>query len=239
MLGERLDPSVSLDTPQTESAFAVLKAQADLLQIVTQMVAALSNNAGHSSELGDNEEEEEVFEPKLAKVPDPKVLSSEGIRKHLDVDKLPEEQSQQVWEILEKHQEAFAFDGRIGKYPAKVPILTKPGVEPFSLPMYHASPEKRKVIDTQIDTWFEQGIIEESVSPWAAPVVIVYRNGKPRFCVDYRKLNAVTIPDEFPIPRQSDILATLAGAQFISTLDALSGFQQMGLKEEDIPKSAF
>ena len=105
--------------------------------------------------------------------------------------------------------------------------------------MYNASPQKRVVIDKQIEKWFEQGVIEPLKSPWSTPVVIAYRNGKPRFCVDNRKLNAVTIPDEFPIPRQLDILASLSGAQVLSSLDTLSGFTQLELAEEDIKKTAF
>jgi len=74
------------------------------------------------------------------------------------------------------------------------------GQVPISMPMYHASLQKREVIDEQINTWFKQGVIEPSKSPWSAPIVIAYRNGKPRFCVDYQKLNAAMIPDEFPTP---------------------------------------
>lgn len=70
-------------------------------------------------------------------------------------------------------------------------------------------------------------------------MVIAYRNGKPRFCVDYRKLNAATIANEFPIPRQSEILSSLSGAQVLTSLDALSGFTQMEITEEDIEKTAF
>ena len=66
--------------------------------------------------------------------------------------------------------------------------------------MYGASPAKREVIDKQMKTWFEADVIEPSVSPWGFPVVISYRNGKPRLVIDYRKLNAKTIPVEFPIP---------------------------------------
>jgi hypothetical protein len=72
--------------------------------------------------------------------------------------------------------------------------------------MYGASPAKREVIDKQLDAWFEAEVIEPSVSPWGFPCIVVYRNGKPRLCVDYRKLNEHTVPDEFPIPRQSEIL---------------------------------
>jgi hypothetical protein len=105
--------------------------------------------------------------------------------------------------------------------------------------MYNSSPEKRRVIDSQIDQWFEQGVIEPSESPWSTPVVIAYQNGKPRFCVDYRKLNAVTIADEFPIPQQSEILQALSGSQVMSGLDVLSGFTQLEIDEEDVEKTAF
>ena len=52
--------------------------------------------------------------------------------------------------------------------------------------MYGASPAKREVIEKQVNAWFEAGKIEPSVSPWGFPVVVVYRNGKPRLVVGYR-----------------------------------------------------
>jgi hypothetical protein len=79
----------------------------------------------------------------------------------------------------------------------------KEEAHPISMPMYGASPMKRQVINKQMDKWIRQEVVGPSKSPWAAPMVIVYRNGKPIFCVDYRKLNALTIPDEFPIPCQT------------------------------------
>ncbi|KZT50214.1 hypothetical protein CALCODRAFT_408934, partial [Calocera cornea HHB12733] len=82
--------------------------------------------------------------------------------------------------LLREEQLAFAFDGRLGQYPAKVRITLREGADPVSLPLYGASPAKREVIDKQIDAWWSQGVVEESNSPWAFPVVIVYRNGKPR-----------------------------------------------------------
>ena len=117
----------------------------------------------------------------------------------------------------------------------KVPL----GTRPVSLPMYAASPAKREVIDKQHDAWLALDVIEPSLSPWAAPVLIAYRNGKPRFCVDYRRLNAVTVADEFPIPRQTEILQALSGAQVLSSLDALSGFTQLSVAEADREKTAF
>jgi hypothetical protein len=105
--------------------------------------------------------------------------------------------------------------------------------------MYGASPAKREVIDKQIDAWFEAEVIEPSVSPWGFPCVVVYRNGKLRLVVDYRKLNERTVPDEFPIPRQSEILQALSGAQVLSSFDALAGFTQLEMAEDAKEKTAF
>ncbi|KDR70596.1 hypothetical protein GALMADRAFT_75913, partial [Galerina marginata CBS 339.88] len=83
--------------------------------------------------------------------------------------------------MLKSHTQAFGFDGRLGHYPSKVEVRTRPGQNPISLPMYGTSPAKRKIIDEQLDKWFKLEVIEPSKSPWGAPVVIAYRNGKPRF----------------------------------------------------------
>lgn len=181
----------------------------------------------------------ESWGPKTAEMPDPTVYSSADMEKLLDVGSLPEELKQQAWEMLRRRVGAFGFDGRLGHHPSKVHIRTVDGQCPISVPMYNSSPAKKAVIEEQLKTWFELGVIEPSKSPWSAPVVIAYRNGKARFCVDYRKLNAVTIPDEFPIPRQSEILSALSGAQVLSCLDALSGFTQLEFEDSEVEKTAF
>ena len=105
--------------------------------------------------------------------------------------------------------------------------------------MYGTSPAKREVIDQQMKTWFEAEVIEPSVSPWGFPALVVYRNGKPRLVIDYRKLNAKTIPDEFPIPRQSEIIQALSGSQVLSSFDALAGFTQLEMADDAKEKTAF
>ena len=103
---------------------------------------------------------------------------------------------------------------------------------------YYTSPAKREAIDKQIDLWLSQGVIEESKSPWGAPVIIVYHNGKPRVCIDWQKLNKATVADQHPIPKQTDILQALLGSQYLLVFDALSGFTQMESDEESWPITA-
>ncbi|KZP10440.1 hypothetical protein FIBSPDRAFT_702535, partial [Athelia psychrophila] len=83
--------------------------------------------------------------------------------------------------MLRRRVGAFGFDGRLGHHPSKVHIRTVDGQCPISVPMYNSSPAKKAVIEEQLKTWFELGVIEPSKSPWSAPVVIAYRNGKARF----------------------------------------------------------
>jgi hypothetical protein len=152
---------------------------------------------------------------------------------------LSDSQKKALREIVENNQDAFGLGNRLGHNPAKVFIRLKPGSEPISLPPYPQSPAKREVMDKQLDDWIQHEVIEPSISPWGAPTMIVYRQGKPRMVIDYRKLNDCVIPDEFPLPRQDDILQALTGAQWLSTFDALAGFTQLEMAEESKEITAF
>ena len=99
-----------------------------------------------------------------------------------------------------RNQTAFSFDGCLGHLPSKVHIMLAPDTKPISMAPYYASPMKHEVINKQLDLWLSQGIIEESKSPWGAPIIIVYCNGKPRVCIDWWKLNKVMVADQHPIP---------------------------------------
>lgn len=240
VIGILEDPATFFETPVTVERRDVLTRHASAIAdiIKTQLSEDHATASNDDQRHGDPNEQED-YGPKTAAMPDSTIYPSSEMENLIDVGSLPEHLKTQAWEMLHSHQKAFGFDGRLGHLPTKVHIRTVDGQVPIAVPMYGSSPEKRRVMDEQIDKWFEQGVIEPSISPWSAPVVIAYRNGKPRFCVDYRKLNAVTIPDEFPIPRQSEILSSLSGAQVLSSLDALSGFTQLELDPDDIEKTAF
>ena len=113
--------------------------------------------------------------------------------------------------------------------------------KPIALkPYYRRSPLEKEFIQDEIDKMLRQGIIKPSDSPWTAPVVVVKKKeGKLRFCVDYRQLNKVTTKDQFPLPRIDDLLDTLGKAKYFSTLDLASGYWQVEIKPEDRPKTAF
>ena len=104
----------------------------------------------------------------------------------------------------------------------------------------------RRVPPAQLDEFrvavqdlLEAGVIRESNSPYASPVVLVRKkDGGLRVCVDFRKLNAKTVRDAYPIPRIAETLEALHGAKWFCSLDLQSGYLQVGVHEADKPKTA-
>ena len=96
--------------------------------------------------------------------------------------------------------------------------------------------EARELLDGMLD----RGVIQPSDSPWASPVVLVpKKDGSLRFGIDYRRVNAVTRKDAYPLLRVDDTLDTLAGSKWFSTLDMLNGYWQVEVHPDDCEKMAF
>ncbi|CAF1408885.1 unnamed protein product, partial [Rotaria sordida] len=117
---------------------------------------------------------------------------------------------------------------RTGDHP---PIYSK---------QYSASYKDQEIKFQETQKLLERGQIEESTSPWSSPIVLVKKKDKTmRFCIDYRRLNAITIKDAFPLPRIDEIFDQLSDATYYTKFDFKSGYFQVPLSEEDRPKTAF
>uniref|UniRef100_A0A803JFV2 Gypsy retrotransposon integrase-like protein 1 n=1 Tax=Xenopus tropicalis TaxID=8364 RepID=A0A803JFV2_XENTR len=98
----------------------------------------------------------------------------------------------------------------------------------------------QKNFDDQLHDLCSRGLVSPSSSPWAAPVVLVKKkDGGVRLCVDYRKLNDITVKDAYPLPRIDDTLDLLSNARWFSTLDLTSGYWQVEVHPADRHKTAF
>jgi hypothetical protein len=112
--------------------------------------------------------------------------------------------------------------------------------KPINLPLRRTSPAQRADLEKELKELQELGIIQPSVSPWAAAVVLVKKpDGSWRFCVDYRELNKVTIRDSYPLPRVDDYLHAVEGNIWFSIMDLTSGFFQIPIHPDDVKKTAF
>ncbi len=99
---------------------------------------------------------------------------------------------------------------------------------------------KRLIVEEQLNQWIAEGLVERSNSPWSSPVVIVRKKDFTfRLCGDYRKLNSVTIADQYPMPRIDEILSRLGKAKYFTTLDMYHSYQEFEMAEEDKAKTAF
>ena len=85
-----------------------------------------------------------------------------------------------------------------------------------------------------------KGFVRPSTSPWGAPVLFVKKkDGSLRLCIDYRELNKVTIRNQYPLPIIDDLFDQLQGARVFSKIDLRSGYHQVRIRSEDVPKTAF
>ena len=101
-------------------------------------------------------------------------------------------------------------------------------------------PSQYEQVKAHIQLLLEGGVIRPSTSPYASPIVLVHKkSGELRMCVDYRQLNAKTRRDAYPLPRIEESLDALGGAQYFSTLDLASGYNQVSVAEHDRAKTAF
>ena len=110
--------------------------------------------------------------------------------------------------------------------------------KPIRQPPRRVPVGQRHEVRTELQAMLNKGVIQPSTSPWASPLVLVRKkDGSIRFCADYRKLNAVTRKDAYPLPRIDETLDTLSGSVLFTTLDLLSGYWQVQVHPHDKEKT--
>ena len=148
--------------------------------------------------------------------------------------------------LLQEFQDVLAGIPVSASMPPKRDIDHAIELEPGSAPPHRGvirlSPPELEELTRQLKELLEKGFIRPSVSPYGAPVLFVSKLKEPgalRMVVDYRALNKLTVKNKYPLPRIDDLLDRLHGAQVFSKIDLQSGYHQVRIKEEDIPKTAF
>ncbi|GJV83534.1 putative reverse transcriptase domain-containing protein [Tanacetum coccineum] len=115
-----------------------------------------------------------------------------------------------------------------------------PGAAPVARAPYRLAPSKMKELSEQLQELSDKGFIRPSSSPWAAPVLFVKKkDGSFRMCIDCRELNKLTVKNRYPLPRIDDLFDQLQGSSIYSKIDLRSGYHQLRVREQDIPKTAF
>ncbi|KAI3776070.1 hypothetical protein L1987_45831 [Smallanthus sonchifolius] len=115
-----------------------------------------------------------------------------------------------------------------------------PGANPVARAPYRLAPSEMQELASQLQDLSNKGIIRPSYSPWGAPVLFVKKkDGSFRMCIDYRELNKLTNKKRYPLPRLDDLFDQLQGSTCFSKIDLRSGYHQLRVQEEDIPKAAF
>ncbi|KAI3704088.1 hypothetical protein L1987_74301 [Smallanthus sonchifolius] len=115
-----------------------------------------------------------------------------------------------------------------------------PGATPVAKAPYHLAPSEMQELASQLQELSSKGFIRPSHSPWGAPVLFVKKkDGSFRMCIDYRELNKLTIKNRYPLPRIDDLFDQHHGSTCFFKIDLRSGYHQLRVLDEDIPKTAF
>ncbi|GJZ90434.1 putative reverse transcriptase domain-containing protein, partial [Tanacetum coccineum] len=115
-----------------------------------------------------------------------------------------------------------------------------PGAAHVAHTSYRLAPTELQELSTQLQELSDKGFIRPSSSPWGAPVLFVKKkDGSFRMCIDYSELNKLTMKNRYPIPRIDDLFDQLQGSSVYLKIDLRSGYHQLRVHDEDIPKTMF
>lgn len=127
----------------------------------------------------------------------------------------------------------------LGKTHLSLHVVDTGNAIPIKSRHYPLSPVRQEEVYKELDRMLELDVIEESNSPWCCPLVLVRKPGKVRLCLDFRKVNAVTVKDAYPMPHVDGLLSRIKDTHYISGIDLKDAYWQIPLEEKSRPKTAF
>jgi len=158
---------------------------------------------------------------------------------HTENEYLTQLQQTELDELLANYADIFSYTpGKTSLSTHHIALVSD--TKPISLSPYRLHPEKAELVQNEIDEMLRMDIITHSDSPWASPIVIVPKpDGSIRLCVDYRRVNSLTVPDPFPLLCVEVLVDKLGQANYLTKVDMTRGYWQVPLDDASIPVSAF
>ena len=162
------------------------------------------------------------------------------IGKHLDAS-----QQALLFDVLQKNDSVFQWNATdVGRTKLVEHCIPTGDTKPIQQRQYPIPSIAREHINTQVNDMLKDGVIRPSTSPWRSPVLLAKKKKEDgtigfRFCIDLKKVNAVTAKDSYSLPLISECVDSLSGAQFFSKIDVDRAYWQVGVREEDKCKTAF
>ena len=175
-----------------------------------------------------------------------RVTSEDSIKKELydhvtKYKNLNRSQKRQLLEVLEKNVDRFVKDPKSPPEALLVShVVNTKNAQPIADKTRRFSPQMAREIEEHTTEMLKNGICRPSNSPWSSQVLLSRKkDGTMRFCIDYRKLNDVTIKDDYPMPNIRDLIDEVNGSKFFSCMDMPSAYWHIPMDSESIPKTAF
>jgi len=165
--------------------------------------------------------------------------AAEAVLDQVDLSGVPDRLLPDVQALIRRH--AYMLDGTLGSIDATVHrVEIQLGTKPIRQQPYRAGHHARDMIRDEVNRMLRAKVVRPGTSECASRVVVVpKKDGSPRFCVDYCRLNAVTKKDSYPMPRMEDCIDSLGDARVFSTLVCNAGYCQIPMAPDDIDKTAF
>lgn len=162
-------------------------------------------------------------------------------RHQVTIGPITEQEERQLMTLLNKHRTCFALKtdelGCAKSFEVEIELNQN---TPFSYRPYHMARDEQRLVQEIVDDLYRNDIIRDSKSPYSSPILLVRKkNGEPRMCIDYRKLNQLTVKDKYPLPRVDDQLDKLQGSILYTSLDLKSGYHQIPMAEGSKKFTAF